>query len=466
MSEERYEIIKLLGKGRTGGVYEAEDTRLGRKVAMRRFFTLTEVTDVTEYKKDFIEISHSLSALQHPNLLRVYDAGVDDDGAFIVSQLLQGDTLHNRLKEGPLPTWDVWDMGHQMLDALSTAHSEGFIHGAITPGSILMTPRARGGYLYVILDMGLCKLAPLIQEKDSVLSMMADPAILAPELFDESVADEKSDLYMLGNIIYMCLAGGHPFANKSIEECGELHKRGLPPVTDYASDDVPEDFIAWMDQLCQIDPNDRPASVVEALQTMPKVQKPAKAPQISPTNIENVGGTTAPLSTVPASTIGNHAANPLATGPLTTIPANTTGPLTAIPTNTTGPLTAGPLTAGPATTLGGVTTGAMTNTQTVNTFQQPKKSKKGLFIILAVVVLLGVIIAIMAGGGDSKPQNKSPNGKPKQRSMKDIEEFNRRMREQQSQNKDSSYNAPDLTKPYQGEAVKNSLAVRSSKPLV
>ena len=241
MLEERYEIIKLLGKGRTGGVYEAEDTRLKRKVAMRRFFSQCEQTSVSDYKDDFVSISQNLSALQHPNLLRVYDAGVDADGAFIISQLMKGDTLHNRLKENPLSAWDVYDVANQMLDALSTAHHAGFVHGAITPGSILMSPRARGGHLYVILDMGLCRLAPLIQGEDSVLSMMADPAILAPELFDGSQADARADLYMLGHILYMCLAGGHPFAGESLEKCRDLHKEGLPPLKTYAPD-TPDDF--------------------------------------------------------------------------------------------------------------------------------------------------------------------------------------------------------------------------------
>ena len=97
MTEERYEIIKLLGKGRTGGVYEAEDSTLGRKVALRRFFAQTSDVEVDVYKEDFEKVAHSLSALQHPNLLRVYDAGVDGDGAYIISQLLKGETLHDKI---------------------------------------------------------------------------------------------------------------------------------------------------------------------------------------------------------------------------------------------------------------------------------------------------------------------------------------------------------------------------------
>ncbi len=311
MLEERYKIIKLLGKGRTGGVYEAEDTHLKRKVAMRRFFSQCDQIEVSDYKEDFVAISQNLSALQHPNLLRVYDAGVDTDGAFIISQLLMGDTLHNRLKEKPLSAWDVYDVANQMLDALSTAHHAGFVHGAITPGSILMSPRARGGHLYVILDMGLCRLAPLIQGEDSVLLMMADPAILAPELFDGALADVRTDLYMLGHILYMCLAGGHPFAGESLEECGKLHKKGLPPLQIYATD-VLEDFIEWINWLCMINPIDRPESTAQALAALPKVAKPVRSTQIrnNPVSPPQMVGTGSQLARGQLSTFtGNPASH-------------------------------------------------------------------------------------------------------------------------------------------------------------
>ncbi len=280
MLEERYEIIKLLGKGRTGGVYEAEDTTLGRKVALRRFFAQTKNIDLADYKTEFENVAHSLSALQHPNLLRVYDAGVDQDGPYFISQLLHGETLHESIKNGPLPILEAQDLAQQMLDALSTAHSEGYIHGAITPGSILMTPRARGGYLYVILDMGLSKLAPIIQGKDSVLSVMADPAILAPEQFGGGIADERSDLYMLGNLVYMAIAGGHPFGGVDIKEAELLHKAGLPPIQTYNTN-VPQEFCNWIAHLTQIDPANRPASAVEALKTLPQLVRPSKTQSVS-----------------------------------------------------------------------------------------------------------------------------------------------------------------------------------------
>ena len=333
MSIERYEIIRLLGKGRTGGVYEAEDTRLQRKVALRRFFSQDGISDLTEYKEDFENIAQSLSALQHPNLLRVLDAGVDEDGAFIISQLLEGESFHDYMKEKPLTPWEAHDLAQQLMEAMVTAHDAGFIHGAITPGSLLMTPRSRGGYLYVILDLGLSRLAPLIQGADSILAMMADPAIMAPELFDGTAADERADLYMCGQIIYMALAGGHPFGGVSMEEAEKMHLEGLPELLEF-SPDMPEDFLEWLKNITQVKASDRTSSALEALKSLPKVEKPAqpKGPALvtNPTALLTPGTSTQPAQpSQPANpspalagqaqagftgTLGNTVTSPIAQG--------------------------------------------------------------------------------------------------------------------------------------------------------
>lgn len=379
MLEERYEIIKLLGKGRTGGVYEAEDTTLGRKVALRRFFAQTKKVDLAQYKADFENVAHSLSALQHPNLLRVYDAGVDQDGPYIISQLLTGETLHEKIKTGPLPVLEAQDLAQQMLDALSTAHNEGFVHGAITPGSILMTPRARGGYLYVILDMGLCRLAPLIQGKDSILSIMADPAILAPELFGGGIADERADLYMLGHIVYMCIAGGHPFGGVDIAEAEILHQNGLPPLSNYNTE-VPEDFRLWIEHLTQTDPANRPASAVEALNSLPVLVRPGKTQLVSvQATMPKINlGPAIELKTTPQSHPQSPPQSPL---------GNLTGPLTGV------------VPANHQTT----TSRALPHQVVI----KKNSSKTTLFVILGIVAAIILVIVLVSLSGDDNEVDKT-----------------------------------------------------------
>lgn len=373
---DRYEIIKLLGKGRTGGVYEAEDTTLGRKVALRRFFAQTKATDLAEYKADFENVARSLSALQHPNLLRVYDAGVDNDGAYIISQLLSGETLQENIKNGPLPILEAQDLALQMLDALSTAHNEGFVHGAITPGSILMTPRARGGYLYVILDMGLSRLAPLIQGKDSFLSIMADPAILAPELFDGGIAEERADLYMLGQIVYMCIAGGHPFGGVGAVEAEILHKNGLPSLLNY-NPDVPEDFLRWIEHLTQVDPANRPESAVEALNSLPKFVRPGK------TQLVTINAAVSQLNLAPTTLNLPAATNPYAAATQLQSPlGNVTGPLTGV-------VPAG----SPAAAL---------RQGSLPVFEKKESSKSTVYLVSGLVAAIVVVIVLISSSGDDK----------------------------------------------------------------
>ncbi|MEO1856200.1 MAG: protein kinase [Rubritalea sp.] len=277
MDEERYEINSLMGKGRTGGVYAAEDTQLKRTVAVRRFYSAGGDTSSAGWEKEFVAIAQNLGNLQNPNLLTVLDAGVDEDGAFLVARLLEGKRLSEFITKTHLDQYEAHEMASQLLDALALSHEAGFIHGALTAGSIMLVERARGGHRYIIMDMGLSRLAPLIQGADSSYAMMADPALLAPELFEGEPATEVSDCYMLGHLIYLSLIGGHPFAHKPIDEVKVLHQSGaLPPLATYLKDISPA-FVNWISTLTNPDIAKRPQSAAAALKTLPKLspKKPA-----------------------------------------------------------------------------------------------------------------------------------------------------------------------------------------------
>ncbi len=286
MDEERYEINSLLGKGRTGGVYVAEDTEQKKSVAVRRFYSAGGNTSSTDWKEKFVAIAQNLSKLQSPNLLPVVDAGVDEDGAFLVAQLIEGQRLSEFVIKTPLDEHAANQMASQLLHALALSHEAGFIHGALTAGSVMLTDRQHGGYRYIIMDMGLSRLAPLIPGADSSYAMMADPALLAPELFDGKPATAVSDCYMLGHLVYLGLIGGHPFALKSLDAVKELHQSGaLPPLSDYKEGISPA-FIDWIETLTNPDIAVRPQSAAAALKTLPKLlpKKPATPVEVFATN--------------------------------------------------------------------------------------------------------------------------------------------------------------------------------------
>lgn len=304
MSENSYKINSLIGKSRIGGVYVADDSKLDRKVALRRFFDLDNRIDFTGHKEEFLEVAHSLINLQHVNLVRVLDAGEDEDGVFLVSELLEGESIYKAIKKGAIEVHEVVELARQILDAFSMAHTQGFYHGALSPRSILMAPRARGGYRYVILDMGLERLAPFIKGDDVRLTMMCDQAILAPELFDGSEPTAQADLYMLGQIVYLCLIAGHPYGGLSIEEAREKHSQGLPPITEYTPD-VPQELQDWLSKVTAVNPEDRPASAVEALNLLPQIQhRPAIATPAPMQKSDVVTGNPIKTSPYPVTTEG------------------------------------------------------------------------------------------------------------------------------------------------------------------
>lgn len=468
MAEARYEIKKLLGKGRTGGVYEAEDLNLQRKVAMRRFFDQGNKVDFSDHKEKFIEVAQSLSNLQHPNIIKVFDAGIDEDGAYVVSQLLEGDSLHEEIKKGAMDVPVVVNIARQLLDGFIAAHDQEYFHGALTPDSIFMTASTRGGFRYIITDLGLARLAPLIQGEGTLLAFMADPAILAPELFDGGESSAQSDLYMLGNILYMSLAGGHPFGGLDNDEAKVKHEAGLSSIDKY-NKDMPQSLVAWLNKMTAPAPADRPASALEALDELNAIQSgPIKvnsqpehgAPLMQAASKENVNlpdnqgvgnGPRSPrlaTSPVPITAPGAKPSTVLApilatgepvavmapgvnigTTPHPILASNTQSLITAAPGTTplavippgTKPLLTGPLGTGP---LGVVPQGTGTSALGVPSHlqqapaQRPhlgsrvhvtqKKSASSLLIgIVALVVVAGV--AIFAIMGEAKAPNNKNN---------------------------------------------------------
>ena len=261
-TENRYKIIHLLSKDAAGGMYLAEDTMLGRKVVYRHMDVDAGGNRSSSWAEEMATYAGKLCAFQHPNIITIYDVPIDETGFSLVTQYVEGETLAERLKEGPLREFGAYRMAHDLLEALHTAHDAGVYHGALHTGSIKRLPRATSGFRYLILDLGLNTLATMVKGEDIHI---ADPVLLAPELHsDNPEPDESSDLFMVGQLCYTALAGGHPFSGRPAEECAPAHLAGeLPPLTDYRPDLNP-DFAAWVMKMCSGNRSDRPASIDDA----------------------------------------------------------------------------------------------------------------------------------------------------------------------------------------------------------
>ena len=145
-----YEIVELRGKGGMGEVYRARDTRLDRDVAIK--VLPAELSEDVSFRKRFAREAKTISRLQHPNVCTLHDLGSEKGLDYLVMEYLEGETLEERLRRGPLPIPDVLRIGREIADAVGAAHTEGMVHRDLKPGNVMLTPKGAK-----VLDFGLAK---------------------------------------------------------------------------------------------------------------------------------------------------------------------------------------------------------------------------------------------------------------------------------------------------------------------
>ena len=211
-----YRVLSALGAGGMGEVYLAEDTRLGRRVALK--LLPSEFTHDAERIHRFEREARAASALNHPNIVTIYEIGQSNGAYFIATELVEGQTLRDFMPRARVQMKDALNVITQAADALSTAHAAGIVHRDVKPENIMLRP---DGYVKV-LDFGLAKLtepAPVHEASDhrtekvhtETGTVLGTVAYMSPEQALGQEVDHRTDIFSLGIVLYEMLVGAHPF---------------------------------------------------------------------------------------------------------------------------------------------------------------------------------------------------------------------------------------------------------------
>jgi eukaryotic-like serine/threonine-protein kinase len=240
-----YEILSLLGAGGMGEVYRARDTRLGRDVALK-VLPATFAADADRLRR-FEQEGRAAASLNHPNIVTVFDVGTDNETPYVVSELLEGETLRGRLQGGALGVGRAVDYAVQVAHGLEAAHEKGIVHRDLKPENVFVTHDGR----VKILDFGLAKLreeaAPpaaagtiSTTTADTVPGAMEGTLVyMSPEQLRAQPIDERTDIFAFGAILYEMLSGQRPFQSRTIPDTIAAILTKDPPDLALTNHDVP-----------------------------------------------------------------------------------------------------------------------------------------------------------------------------------------------------------------------------------
>ena len=234
-----YEVVSLLGEGGMGQVYRAHDRRLGRDIALK-VLTKDNAHD-DEAVGRFEREARAVAALSHPNILAIHDFGDHDGTFFVVTELLDGETLRDRIEAAPVTWRKAVDIGADIAEGLSAAHAKSIVHRDLKPENIFLTKDGR----VKILDFGLAQTEPLLSQSDQINvpttrfqtnpgTVIGTLGYMSPEQLRGESVEPTADIFSLGCILFEMVTGKKPFARNS----------GAGTIAAILKDDLPRDVLA------------------------------------------------------------------------------------------------------------------------------------------------------------------------------------------------------------------------------
>ncbi len=256
---DRYEIVRRIGAGGMGVVYEARDRGLDRPVALKVLRSHGAISDdqIERLERE----ARTAARLGHPNIVAVTDFGrVQGRGAFLVMELLQGESLGARLaRKQKLPASEVTDVSLQVLDALAAAHRAGVVHRDLKPENIHLVPLANGSRLAKLLDFGIVKLreSPASKQLTERGAIIGTPLYMAPEQVEGREVDARTDIYAMGATMYQMLSGAMPYDAKTPAAIVGAILDGPPVPLSIRAPELPQKLLSIVDRAMARDPGAR-----------------------------------------------------------------------------------------------------------------------------------------------------------------------------------------------------------------
>jgi serine/threonine-protein kinase len=285
-----HEITALLGKGGMGEVYRARDLKLKREVAIK--ILPEEFSRDADRVSRFQREAEVLASLSHPNIAGIHDIQEANGASYLVLELVEGDTLSDRLNHGPIPLEEALNIAKSICDALAAAHEKGVVHRDLKPGNIKLTPDGK----VKVLDFGLAKLmtkessstAEAFSNSPTMFSaatgagmILGTAGYMSPEQARGKTVDKRSDIWAFGCVLFEMLTGTRAFQGEDVTDTVALVVRGTPN-WDALPKDVPEHVRMLLKRCLEKDRSKRlpDISVAQFLMTEPMTPQAAPAPAI------------------------------------------------------------------------------------------------------------------------------------------------------------------------------------------
>jgi non-specific serine/threonine protein kinase len=328
-----YRIHEKLGSGGMGEVYLAEDTRLERKLALK--LLKPKIAKDRDRMRRFIQEAKTASALNHPNIITIFEIGEADDLHFIATELIEGRTLHQRLNDGPFSVGEAVEVAIQITRGLQAAHEAGIIHRDIKPENVMIRPDG----LVKILDFGIAKLSENVHggkidaEAATVVESYTHPGIvivtvsyMSPEHARGLPVDARSDIFSFGILLYELLSGRQPFTGETINHTIVAILEDEPPPLNAFLHDYPAAIESIIRRCLQKRPSDRFQTTAEIYEEFRKLQRALDADASSWDRSRNLTR----AETLPGTNTADASGKSTQPSPAASRPSNLTQELTSL----------------------------------------------------------------------------------------------------------------------------------------